>query len=489
MDTVAEPGHPILRSHVKTKWKVLILIVVLLVIAGGVIGGIQYSKKGVVTVQTGKVIRQDLTAIVTASGEIKPRNYINIGANTMGPARIVGINVVEGQDVKKGQLLARLESVQPEAQVAAQRAQLSSAEADVAAAEASLRAADENLRTVQASAERAAAELERARISFDRARQLSEERLIAQQEFDQRKADFDAFSAALREAEARKMQAQAQRAQVASQLAAAEKRVALANANLTQASDQLQRTFATAPIDGVVTNLPVRVGETVVPGIQNSPASLIMTIADMSLITAEVKVDETDIVNVELGQTAGISIDAMPDKTFEGRVIEIGNTAILRSTGLAASQSAVSSQEAKDFKVVIALENPPAEIRPGLSCTAKITTATRQNVLSIPIQALTVRQKGDLLAAAENGNGEDANAVEQLSEEERKKELQGVFAIEGEKAVFHEVRTGITGATDIEVLDGLSDGEEIITGSYKVIRTIRNEARVKIDNKKGAADS
>jgi HlyD family secretion protein len=151
-----------------------------------------------------------------------------------------------------------------------------------------------------------------------------------------------------------------------------------------------------APLDGVVTNLPVRAGESVVPGLQNRDRHVIMTIADMSVITAEVKVDETDIVNVKLGQTAEITIDAIPNKTFKGHVTEIGNTAILRSTGLAASQSAISSQEAKDFKVVIAMDNPPRRNRPGLSCTAKITTATRQNVLTIPIQALTVRQKGDL---------------------------------------------------------------------------------------------
>src|SRR5204862_1830518 len=138
------------------------------------------------------------------------------------------------------------------------------------------------------------------------------------------------------------------------------------------------------------------VGETAVTGIQNTPGSLIMTIADMSVITAEVKVDETDIVNVSLDQKADITIDAIPNRVFKGHVTEIGNTAILRSSGVAASQSAISSQEAKDFKVVIALDNPPDEIRPGLSCTAKITTATRKNVLSIPIQALTVRQKGQL---------------------------------------------------------------------------------------------
>ena len=166
-------------------------------------------------------------------------------------------------------------------------------------------------------------------------------------------------------------------------------------ATLSRFSDVLQKHNAVTPIDGIVTNLPVRVGETVVPGVQNSSASLIMTIADMSIITAEVKVDEIDIVNVKLDQAADVTIDAMPNRTFKGHVIEIGNTAILRSSGLAASQSAVSSQEAKDFKVVVALDNPPTEIRPGLSCTAKIITATREKALSIPIQALTVRQRGD----------------------------------------------------------------------------------------------
>jgi HlyD family secretion protein len=234
----------------------------------------------------------------------------------------------------------------------------------------------------------------------------------------------------------------------------------------------------------VVTNLPVRVGETVVPGIQNSSASTIMTIADMSLITAEVKVDETDIVNVKLNQTADITIDAIPGKTFKGHVIEIGNTAILRSTGLAASQSTISSQEAKDFKVVIALDNPPDEIRPGLSCTSKVTTATRQKVLTIPIQALTVRQKGQLEVRPK---GEKAPKVAQkldpAAEKARKEELQGVFVISGGKAVFQKVETGITGATDIEVLNGLKDGDEIITGTYQVIRTITNQAQVKVDNK------
>ncbi len=465
----------------KRKWKIILSVIGVILVAGGVFGGIQYSKRGIVTVQTGHAWRQDLTSIVTASGEIKPRNYINIGTNTMAPARLTEILVVEGARVRKGQLLARLEAVQPEAEVAAQRAGVSSSEAESAASEASLLAADENIKTTQASVDRARAELERARATYARTEKLFEEKLISRHEFDQRKAEYDALAAGLREAESRVSQARAQRAQLNASLAASQKRITLANANLQRARDVLQRTFAIAPLDGVVTHVPVRVGETVVPGIQNSPASLIMTIADMSVITAEVKVDETDIVNVRLGQVGDITIDAIPNKTFKGRVIEIGNTAIVRSTGLAASQSAVSSQEAKDFKVVVALDSPPGEIRPGLSCTAKLVTDTRQKALTIPIQALTVRQRKDLEAPPKSGV-QAAARLDPLAEKAGKEELQGVFVIVGEKAVFRKVETGITGATDIEVLTGLKEGQEIITGSYKVIRTLRNDARIKVDN-------
>jgi len=469
---------------VKRKTKIILGVVLVLVVAGGAFAGYQYSKKGIVAVQTGRVVRQDLTSLVTASGEVKPRNYINIGTNAAVPSRITDILVTEGQSVRKGQVLARLESVQPEAEVAAQKAALSTSEAESAASEAGVRAADENVRTAEASVERAKADLERTRIFFERAKRLWDDKLISRQEYDQRATEYTAYQAALREAEARVLQLKAQRAQVVQNLTASQRRIALSQANLKRAADVLQRTFSVAPIDGVVTNLPVRVGETVVPGIQNSTASLIMTIADMSLITAEVKVDETDIVNVKLEQLADVTIDAIPGKTFKGKVIEIGNTAILRSTGLAASQSAISSQEAKDFKVVVAIENPPAEIRPGLSCTAKITTAVKRQALSIPIQALTVRQKGDL--EPEKKNGVNAAApVDAVAEKARKEEIQGVFVIDNGAAKFKKVETGITGATDIEVLSGLNDGEEIITGSYKVIRTIRNEAKVKVENNKG----
>jgi HlyD family secretion protein len=467
---------------VKRKWKVLIFIAAVLIAAIGVYASTVLSKRGVVTVQTGKVVRQDLTSLVTASGEIKPKNYINIGANAMGT--ITDLTVKEGDRVHKGQLLAKIEDVQSSADVQAQKANIASAEADSAASEAAQKAADENLNTMQAALDKDRSELARMKSELDRAESLFKEQLMAKQDYDLKRFQYQSQEASIKESEARLTQARAQREQMAAQLGAAQRRVAMARANLVRFTDIQQKHSAFAPLDGVVTNLPVRVGETLVTGLQNQPGSTIMTIADMSLITAEVKVDETDIVNVSLNQVADITIDAIPNKTFKGHVTEIGNTAILRSTGVAASQSAVSSQEAKDFKVVVALDNPPDEIRPGLSCTAKITTATRSNVLTIPIQALTVRQKGDLEAKPANGKSERVPVkTDPAAEKAKKEEIQGVFVIEGEKAVFRKVETGITGATDIEVLSGLKEADQIITGTYQVIRTIKNETQVKVDNK------
>ncbi|HEX3875657.1 MAG TPA: efflux RND transporter periplasmic adaptor subunit [Bryobacteraceae bacterium] len=465
----------------KVKWKIVISLVVVVVLGIGLYASTVYSKKGLVTVQTGQVTRQDITSIVTASGEIKPKNYINIGANAQGD--ITQLLVKEGDRVRKGQLLAKIEDVQPAADVEAQRAALSSAEAQSSASEAAVKAADENINTMRAALNHDRADLDRMKADYQRSEQLFNEKLGAKQDFEMKKYTYDAQVAALAESQARIVQAQAQREQTSAQLASSQRQVAQAKANLVRYDDILRKHNAYAPLDGVVTNLPVRVGESVVMGIQNAEGSTIMTIADMSQITAEVKVDETDIVNIQLGQTADITIDAIPNKTFKGHVTEIGNTAILRSTGVAASQSAISSQEAKDFKVVIAMDNPPDEVRPGLSCTGKITTATRPSALTIPIQALTVRQKGDLDPQPPPGAPVVAKKYTPAEEKARKEDVQGVFVVENAKAVFHKVDTGITGATDIEVLNGLKENDQIVTGTYQVIRTIRNEAAVKIDNK------
>ncbi len=274
-------------------------------------------------------------------------------------------------------------------------------------------------------------------------------------------------------------QAKAARAQAAAQATSSQRKITQNQAVLARQRDVLSRYNAVAPLDGVVTDLPMRVGETVVPGIQSLVGSTIMTIADMSIITAEVHVDETDIVSVKIGQTADVTIDAIPNRTFKGKIIEIGDTAIVRSTGVAASQSTTSSQEAKDFKVVIALDIPEDLVRPGLSCTAKITTDSRPHALAIPIQALTIRQKGQLTQPKPG----QKLPTDPASLKAAKEELQGVFVVNAGKAQFREVKTGISGATDIEVLSGLKEGDQIVTGSYQVIRTIRNDAKVKIDNK------
>ena len=461
----------------KRKWKIILPILVLILAAGGIFGARRWSERDLVTVQTGTVARMDLTALVTASGEIKPRNYINIGANAQG--RIIELLVKEGDHVRKNQVVARIEHVQAQADVQAQNAMVASAQADSAAAEDGLKAADTSIRTAAATLERFRSEERRSKLLLDNAEKLYHYNLISKQDYDQKKADHDSAVASVTENEARYEQMKAQKEQTGAQLNSYQRRVAQAQAGLTRIEDVLAKYDALAPLDGVVTDLPVRVGETVVPGVQNSAASTLMTIADMSLITAEVKVDETDIVNVQVGQVANITIDAMPNRTFTGRVIEIGNTAILRSTGLAASQSANSSQEAKDFKVTIAVDSPPEELRPGLSCTAKIVTATRKKALSIPMQALTVRKKSDLDPPKE---GVEAS-TERVPDKAANAEIQGVFVIQNGMAEFHKVETGITGATDIEVLSGVNEGDTIITGSYKVIRSIRNTAKVKVDNR------
>jgi HlyD family secretion protein len=442
----------------------------LVVLVGIVAFTVHQSAKNLVTVQTSKAQRQDLATMVSASGEVKPKTYVNIGANAYG--KITHLYVKEGDHVKKGQLLAQIENVQSAADVTANRASVQAAETDAIAADAGLKTSDADLK-------RAQADYERNKLDWERAQNLYKDGLIATSDFDSRKNAWETADAGLVQAQARVAQAKAQKD-------SADRHVSQAEANLTRVTDVLQKTTYEAPYDGVVTNLPVREGESVVIGIQNALGSTLMTIADMAVITAEVKVDETDIVNVHLGQNAEVSIDAIPRKTFHGTVSEIGDNAIVRSSGVSTSQSTSASEEAKDFKVVVTLQDPPQDLRPGLSATAKITTATRSNALAIPIQALTIRTKaqleqqksssGSVHAAAPASNNASKDG------KDAKQDVQGVFVIRNKKAEFVPVTTGITGTSDIEVLDGLKEGDEVITGSYKVLRTLRPGSSVKIDN-------
>jgi HlyD family secretion protein len=426
---------------------------------------IYQNRKNLVTVQTGKVVKQNLASIVSASGEVKPKMYVNVGANAFG--KITKLYVKEGDRVKKGQLLAQLENVQSSADVNATQASLQAAKTDAIAAEAALN-------TSVADLNRAKSDAEHARLDWERGQGLYKGGLIPKQDYDTKKSAWEMAEAGLAQAQARIEQAKAQKD-------SADKHITQNQANLTRVSDVLQKTTYAAPFDGVITNLPVREGETVVIGIQNSPGSTLMTIADMSVITSEVKVDETDIVNVQLGQPAEVTIDAIPHKVFHGTVTEIGNNAIVRSTGVSTSQENSTSQEAKDFKVVVTLQDPPEVLRPGLSCTAKITTATRENALSIPIQALTMRTRADLEKKAD-GKGSVQAASPAPEAGKQKEEVQGVFVIRNKKAEFVPIETGISGTTDIEVSKGLHEGDEVITGSYKVLRTLKPGASVKIDN-------
>ena len=363
-------------------------------------------------------------------------------------------------------MLAQLENVQPEADLNATEATLQAARTDALAAEAALN-------TALADLNRARSDAERSDLDWNRAQGLFKDALISRQEYDSQKAAHQTAVAGLAQAEARVAQAKAQKE-------SAERHINQASANLTHAADVLKKTIYQAPFDGVITSVPVREGETVVIGIQNSPGSVLMTLADMSVITAEVMVDETDIVSVQLGQPADVTIDAIPGKTFKATVTDIGDNAMVRSTGVSTSQQLTGSQEAKDFKVVVTLQEPPQDLRPGLSTTAKITTATRTRALSIPIQALTVRRQEDLVPKNENNSVQAA--VPQTPVSNSKQEIQGVFVIRNRKAEFVPVETGIAGTTDIEVLKGLSEGDEIVTGSYKVLRTLRPGTGIKVDN-------
>jgi HlyD family secretion protein len=439
-----------------------VLVVVVIFIAVTV----YQSKKSLVTVQTAKTQMKDLATVVSASGEVKPKTYVNIGANAFG--KIIKLYVKEGDRVKKGQMLAQLENVQSSADVNATRASLDAAATDAVAADA-------GMRTSMADLNRAKSDYERAKLDWERAQGLYKAALIAKSEYDASNASWQTADAGLAQAQARVAQAKAQKD-------SADKHISQIRANLTRAADVLQKTVYQAPYDGTITNLPVREGETVVVGIQNSPGSTLMTLADMAVITAEVRVDETDIVNVRLGQPAEVTIDAIPKKVFKAVVTEIGDNAIVRSTGVSTSQQTSASQEAKDFKVVVTLDEPPQNLRPGLSATAKITTASKSNVLSIPIQALAVRREDDLKPAGKGTGSVQAAAPATAASNKDKDEVQGVFVLRNKKVEFVPVETGVAGTTDIEVTKGLKEGEEIVTGSYKVLRTIKPGTSVKVDN-------
>jgi HlyD family secretion protein len=454
--------------------KKILLIIGAVVVLAAVVGlTVVRAQSGYTKVLIGTVSRENLVSVVSATGQIRPKTLINVGANAMG--RVTRFYVNEGDHVKKGQIIATIENVQQEANVAAQQATISAAQTDIN----SYIAAE---KTAQANVDHAQADLEQKKLDFDRAKALFEAQVMSKQDFDAKKAAYDLDVASLAQAVAGLAQAKAQTASARGHL-----QTQVADLRVNQ--DLFDRTIALAPFDGIVTNEPVRQGEMVVQGIQNTEGSTLMTLADMSVITAEVKVDETDIVNVKNGQQADVTVDAIPGKIFKGHVTEVGDQALLRSTGIATSQSTSGVEEAKDFKVVVTLDILSDDLRPGLSCTAKITTAKKDNIVAIPIQALTMRDPkhlNDTVTTSSTVSAATNNA--QPSDQE-----QGVFVVSKtagkDRVHFVQVTTGITGATDIEVTSGIKPGDRIVTGTYRVLRDLKQNSPVKQDTTLAAPQS
>ncbi|WP_158791656.1 efflux RND transporter periplasmic adaptor subunit [Granulicella sp. L60] len=462
--------------------KIILIAVVILVLAGIVAGSILHNQASVTKVATGKAVRQDLISIVNGTGQIKPKTYVNIGATAFG--RITHLYVKEGDHVKSGTILATVESVQPQATVEAQQATIAASRTDIT----SYVAAE---KTAQANIAQGEADLEQKKLDYNRSQSLYNEKLIAKQDFDAKKAAYDMAVATLDQRQAALAQANAQ---TDSQRGHMNQAVASQRANY----DALDKTISRAPFDALVTNVPVREGETVVLGIQNAEGSTLMTLADMSVITAEVKVDETDIVNVSMNQTADVTVDALPGRIFKGHVTEVGDQALLRTTGIATSQSTTGTEEAKDFKVVVTLDRIPGQnnddLRPGLSATAKITTANKPNALIIPIQALIQRDPAtEKELAANAGKPHVVNTSAPAAPTSKQQLVQGVYLLQADhkklRAVFVPVTTGITGATDIEVLGGLKEGDEIVTGRYRILRGLKSGTIVKRDNSVETTDT
>lgn len=451
--------------------KIIFIILAVLVTAGLVAAMVYKQQSGYTKVLTASVVRQDLSSVVSGTGQIKPKNFVNVGATAMG--RVTHLYVKEGDHVTRGQVVATIENVQQQAQVNGQQATISAAKTDINSYVAAEKTAEANL-------EHAKADLEQKKLDWDRAQALFKAGIMARQDYDAKKAAYDLDLASVAQAQAGVNQAKAQTDSARGHLQTA---VATLQAN----KDMLDRTISLAPFDGIVTNEPVREGETVVEGIQNTEGSTLMTLADMSVVTAEVKVDETDIVNVQLGQPADVMVDALPGRVFKGHVTLVGDQALLRSTGIATSQSTTGTEEAKDFKVVVTIDGDTKDLRPGLSCTAKVTTAHKNNVLTLPIQALTMHDPAMDKAKSSGG----VQAASSSSAPVKPNPVQGVFVVDKDnrgrlRAKFIPVTTGITGATDIEVLSGLNQGQEVITGPYKTLRDLKGGSLLKRDTMKVA---
>lgn len=435
--------------------KVLIVLGVVLLAAAVVGANLYYRRDTGLNVQAEALRARDLEAIVSASGKVQPKRQVNVSANTTG--RVTRVAVEEGQRVKAGQFLLEIDPKQLEGQ-------LQRGEASVAAAQSSLASA-------RTAVEQGRANLELARQNLKRQEDLWKEGLTTRENLERAQNDV-----VVRETDLR---ARTQ------DIETNEARIKQEQAGLSTTRYNLNQIIITAPMDGLVTRRSIEEGETAVLGTMNNAGSVLLTIADMSVIEAEVEVDETEIPTVALNQEAKVMIDAVPDRTFKGRVTEIGNSPIQNTT------QNTGQRQATTFKVVITLEEPVPDIRPGFTCTAEITTAKRKEVVSVPIQALTVREmlfndKGELVRETSNRRRRGTNIETPLSASNEpppghtRKETEGVFAIRDGKAIYLPVKVGIAGEQYFEVLDGLKAGDQVITGPFSSVRELTDGQSVKI---------
>jgi HlyD family secretion protein len=428
--------------------------------------------------------RPKLESKVTASGDIRPVRYYDLTAEVAGTVQ--QIYVAEGDPVKKGQPLVRVDPTQFSSQVQVNEAGVRVSQVDVVTQQVGIQQAENNVNQIKASLASAEADLDRSKVDLqysevelNRYQQLVEEGIVNKSQFDSVRSKFEQQKAVVRSNESRvtQLKVQVKDAQLAVDRAkttmnASEARVKQSQAQLNIQADLLKKTTRYAPIDGVVSYLPVKVGQFVVA---NLSSSALMTVADMSQINAEIKVDETDVADVQVGQKVKVKVDALGEVEIEGDVVEKGASAVTRSGQSTTSQTA-NSQEARDFLVKVRL-NPSPEIReklrPGMSTTAVITTATRDNVLTVPLQAIVPRELDGDNKTVEPGNSNTPGAG-------KKKEVEGVFVYgKDNRAEFRQVTTGIKGDQDIELKSGLNEGEEIIIGPYKTLRTLKDKDSIK----------
>jgi len=465
----------------------------------GVVIGVSISRRSdLPEVQTAKVARRaTLEAKVTANGEVRPIQFISLQSEVTG--RVTDVFVKEGDVVKKGKPLLRVDPTQLASATSVQEAGLRAQQAEVqnqisakTTAENAINTASASLVTFQADLERANVERNNAEIELKRASNLLEDGIGSRQNYDTAKMRYDSSMASVNAAKARVDQAQVQVkdaeirvGQAKTAIEAAKAREAQQRASLDQQSDLLRKTTQYATIDGVVGGPIVQVGTF---ALANFSSTQLMLIADMSTINVDVNVDETDISNVKMDQKAKVKVDALGETEIEGQVVEIAQTAKTRSGATIAQTSTTGSQEAKDFKVTVRLVNMSADVRdrlrPGMSATAVISTDRRENVLAVPLQALVERDPDQIKAAS--GAKPAATPAQNQNPNQNpkdKKPVKGLFVIQNNKTIFAPVETGITGDNDIEIKSGLTEGQEIVTGPYRQLRTLKNDQAIKREDK------